>query len=117
MTFQTKIVPVHQLKGRALDWAATKVNVFWGEHDRMWNEDGTWDILPMSTDWSLGGPVIEANQIDLSYMGYRHWNAMMMDKSDTPTWSRGETALQAAIRAYVQASLGNQVEVPAELDE
>jgi hypothetical protein len=98
-------------------------------------EDVPWCNGPFhpSTDWSLGGPIIEREGILLRPI--RHpghgldglWLAMY-DDANTGTlvqwvkrvsWPRhyfeGPTPLIAAMRCYVASKLGESVEVPEEL--
>jgi hypothetical protein len=67
-----------------------------------------------STDWSIGGPLIERERIELD----------VQDRdADRPTWrayadgvggfrESGPTPLIAAMRAYVASKLCNEIELP-----
>lgn len=63
-----------------------------------------------SSDWAIGGPIIERVGIDLFYYG-RYWEA---DYHHLPDQSKAELAgnnlLLAAMRCYVQVVFGEQVE-------
>lgn len=66
-----------------------------------------------STDWAQGGPIISRERISIS-----HWTNVPIVHAYMPDsdWSSdGESALVAAMRAYVGPRLGNEVEVPDEL--
>jgi hypothetical protein len=72
---------------------------------------GPEDFAP-STDWTLGGPIIEREGIALYLYGDSQWNAHVGGKEST-----GPTPLIAAMRCYVASKLGAEVEVPDELTE
>jgi hypothetical protein len=67
------------------------------------DEDG--DFFEPSSKWSHGGPLIEREGIWLSKVG-PVWRANVGDMGMTYF---GETALQAAMRAYVAFKLGEEV--------
>ncbi|WP_025915485.1 phage protein NinX family protein [Herminiimonas sp. CN] len=114
-----------ELVGAALDWAVAKA---------LDTEPG-WDavnskavLLPYSTDWALSGPLIERE--DISFRKYHRpdsaahgtYYAMTCRKSGaTIVWHkdrsfRGPTPLIAAMRCYVASKLGDEVEIPEELN-
>jgi len=82
------------------------------------------NVLPYSTDWSCGGPIIEREQItlDLTDVLFDHVTDTAVHL-DTPEWwasrgdatGRGPTSLIAAMRCYVASRLGDTVEIPATL--
>ena len=103
-----------ELTGAALDWAVAKcegiglgprgsvVYYFEGE-PAMWQP---------STDWSQGGPIIEREGVSLEYSAQpEKWCACIMADQEV----YGPTALIAAMRCYVASKLGDEVEVPDEL--
>ena len=105
-----------ELQGVALDWAvATCEGLDYFEPD----------IGPMepeySTDWSLSGPIIERERIDVLGMVKGEagpWTACLRKKDEAPPWrhiTEGPTPLIAAMRCYVQSRLGDEVEIPEEL--
>jgi hypothetical protein len=57
--------------------------------------------------WSQGGPLIEEARIDLNWdvEGTGEWSASI----DPDILARGATALEAAMRAYVQKAFGPEV--------
>lgn len=79
-----------------------------------------------STDWSIGGPIIERERIALIYC-VGTWNAAthgfvdieggITSERQASDFCRGEasdapTPLIAAMRAYVAAKMGEEVELP-----
>ncbi len=71
-------------------------------------------------DWAQAGPVIEREKISLEHLygagdaGEDVWVATRMEG---PSFSeeQGPTALVAAMRCYVAACLGDEIEIPEEL--
>jgi len=74
-----------------------------------------------STDWSQGGPIIEREVISLiktSKSGF--WSAYFVRNTTVDYEKRqadADTPLVAAMRCYVASKLGDEVEIPAELQE
>lgn len=68
-----------------------------------------------STDWALGGPIIEREKIRLDCA----WNPGPWEGSckidGVTAWTEGPTPLIAAMRCYVASKLGDEVEIPKEL--
>jgi hypothetical protein len=66
-----------------------------------------------STDWQLGGPIIEREKIGTQpiYQGYvvSHWSAVQELGEGR---RNGPTPLIAAMRCYAASELGDEVEVP-----
>lgn len=81
----------------ALDWAVAKCV-------------GRGYPYPASTDWSVGGPIIEREIYCLQHLqmgeGYE-WVAVGVEVS-----AYGPTALVAAMRCYVASKLGDEVNIP-----
>lgn len=69
-----------------------------------------------STDWSLGGPIIEREKIGIDYYALPQttpvWLSVM---AGTTSNEEGPTPLIAAMRCLVSSELGDEVEVPDEL--
>ena len=120
-------VKTSELTGAALDWlvAHCEINVVAVHNtgtiyliDRPWKDRSRikW-IAPYtpSTSWAQGGPIIEREKIRLDCP----WNPGPWEgacKIDGTTgWVRGDTPLIAAMRCYVMAKLGDEVNVPEEL--
>jgi hypothetical protein len=98
-----------ELTGAALDWAVAKCEV----GDAINEID---DPHFYSTDWALAGPIIERENIliGLCYEG-EDWIATRI-KPPAASEARGPTMLIAAMRCYVASQLGDEVEVPNELE-
>jgi len=80
----------------------------------LWHGPGP---LPFSTDWRYGGPIIEREQIMLKPFISR-WEAFavgpdrIVERLSADGSSGGPTALVAAMRAFVTARFGAEVELP-----
>jgi hypothetical protein len=99
-----------ELTGAALTWAVDKsLNL-----NTPYNSGGQTGKVPLySTDWSQGGPIIEAWMIDVgTYRGA--WRAAR-HVGILPTYGYGPTPLIAAMRCYVASKLGDDVEIPEAL--
>ncbi len=112
----TVSVPVSELTGPALDWAVEKCEYIWDQANP----------APFSSDWRLGGPIIERELIAIepprSYqLGtgglviINEWVANVKGGSGRLIYQRGPTALVAAMRCRVASKLGSTVDIPAEL--
>ena len=107
-----------ELQGEALDWAVAKCEV----GDAINEID---DPHFYSTDWALAGPIIEREGIALDCLRtcfvIDSWVAaseMVREGDyDSPVIKfTGPTPLIAAMRCYVASKLGDEVEVPNELE-
>lgn len=108
------------LTGAALNWAVAKCE---GATEVWQIANGEWiiefkgvkdwfDQYEYSTDWRVGGPIIEREMIDLQPVMRLHtkdvyWRACGGFLSPTP--------LIAAMRCYVASQLGDEIELPKEL--
>lgn len=99
------------LSGAALDYAVAKAEgivesffLQFYEGDVEVNEPPEFHY---STDWALGGPIIEREKIALHFDGDSPWVAEC-------GWNRcnGATPLIAAMRYYVLSKLGDEVQIP-----
>ena len=116
----TGLTPVASLEGAALDWAVAKclpddtVRIYFEEEtgEKLFLDD--WEVpeFSPSTDWAQGGPIIERCCINVYYDGGGYWCATT-DSGDPPRF--GPTPLIAAMRCYVASEMGEEVEVPDEL--
>ena len=103
------------LIGPALDWAVAKCEgkVHGYKHQLV---DDCRDVIPYtpSVDWSQGGPIIERGNIDLISPTPSDplWQAMQWRFAHG---AKGPTPLIAAMRCFVAAHLGDEVDVPDEL--
>jgi len=74
--------------------------------------------LPYSQNWGFGGPIIEHELIDLYVSTRSGWQAIAQDGSDAgiPLFQEtGPTPLIAAMRVFVSSKLGDEIEIPEEL--
>lgn len=119
-------VKTSELEGTALNWAAAKANG-WIDYPSDSKEHGdTWHLdsseAPFgpimrksnwkpSTDWAIAGPIIEREGI---HIGKRldYWVSQIVNEC---SFMEGETPLIAAMRCYVTAKLGSEIEIPDEL--
>jgi len=128
-----------ELTGAALDWAVAK-SLNWAvmECEEVPGKipqtafliylDSSGPIGPNgrmyspSTNWERGGPIIEREEIGLKRNAPcstgREWEASpsITAKGAGGKWGYGPTPLIAAMRAYVASKLGNEVEIPEELE-
>jgi hypothetical protein len=124
-------ISTENLEGSALDWAVAKVmghkiaDNCYRDYIRIHlpnpKQSGYTMAFCPSTDWALGGAIIEREEISIhrnapSSKG-REWEAMgsITAKGAGYTWGYGATPLIAAMRCYVKAQLGDVVDVPNEL--
>ena len=111
----------------ALDWAVAKclnhqIAENYGAYIRIYLKQSGYTLtFCPSTDWALGGAIIEREEIGIhrnapSSKG-REWEAIgsITAKGAGYTWGYGSTPLVAAMRCYVKAKLGDVVDVPNEL--
>jgi hypothetical protein len=74
--------------------------------------------LMYDDDWSLAGPIIEREGMALNMEDTHEWRAAMWwddEDSKGDILMVGPTPLIAAMRCYVASKLGDEVEVPDEL--
>lgn len=110
-----------ELTGPALDWAVAKCEGYF-DIDMAVVRNGTtvvhyFDKWQPSTDWSLSGPIIEREKIELTHGscgGKFYWEAT---RYEPPAMceGRGPTPLIAAMRCFVSSKLGDEIEIPEEL--
>ena len=103
-----------ELTGAALDWA-----VFEAEHGKPYEFTNAYKP---STDWEQGGPILEMERIAV---GFLSWDP---DNKRAAIWEaehyeygkrsrrQGPTPLIAAMRCYVAVNLGDEIKVPAEVE-
>lgn len=119
-----------ELIGPPLEWAVAKCEGhhdyrFDGKHGRI----STGRHFDPTTDWSQGGPIIEREHIRWNEVGgqfyawtpdhewYDPLHEPMLDDLGV-SWRAvqyGPTLLVAAMRCYVTAKLGDEVNIPEEL--
>jgi len=116
-------IKTSELTGTALDWAVAKCEGY--EIVRMRGneitfldrtEDGALSErhINYSTDWAQGGSIIERIGITIEYAADpEKWCACIMADQEV----YGQTPLIAAMRCYVASKLGDEVEIPDELNK
>ena len=99
-------IKTSELIGSALDWAVAKCE---GRAN-----DGVWDEN-FSSNWLLGGPIIEREEIALEPMTHdEHGDGWLATRVEGPAicMEFGPTMLVAAMRCYVASKLGEEIETP-----
>ena len=119
-----------ELTGAQLDWAVAKaegIELYSGPRDSNPAYKANWvrrkhgDLFQPSTDWAQGGPIIEREGIVVDLRKEYGWIAArefwyLENKEDHDLCSTGETYLIAAMRCYVALKLGDEVDIPKELE-
>lgn len=101
------------LTRHALDWAVAKAEGVPVDLDGFVWEVGR-VVYAYSTDWSLGGPIIEREKLNIAYLGgtrLSRWAA----EDGQGAMAYGPTPLVAAMRCFATSRLGEEVDVPEEL--
>jgi hypothetical protein len=124
-------IKVAEASGQVLDWMVAMCEGFdsikRNPHvfDDAWIVRNTktekWEFLAdlnYSTSWSLGGPIMDREEIDTychesPKSGCGWWVAEIIGTKFTR--GRGTTRLVAAMRCYVMSKLGDEVEVPDDM--
>ena len=110
-------IKTNELSGVDLDWAVAKCEV--GEDISEIDDPHFY-----STDWAIGGPIIDGEGISVIYYGTFGRNGPWEASRNGDTHyidqypgdgTAGPTALIAAMRCYVASKLGDEVDVPEEL--
>lgn len=121
-----------ELTGAALDWAVAQcegVNVIicpgnvYPHLVRKHNANGSSINYVPSTEWTLGGPIIEERVIELTHWGMDDWKArdtnyqFLNTPQERPVFAEGygPTALIAAMRCFVASVKGEEIDIPKEL--
>ena len=116
------------LQGSALDWAVAKakrIELSHGCYNRLLVDGrmsaGQKMLAPYnpSTDWALGGPIIEREWLDITPWPNEsredmRWHCQQHDTANDFA-QYGPTPLIAAMRCFVASKLGEEVELPNEL--
>ena len=141
-----KTIKVSEAAGPVLDWLVAKCEGAFDLqrrecfHNRPWffymRDDDEPDIVrhtylneyEPSTDWAHGGPIIEREGVELlcnltateaarfSCGANADWQAFYRNRRRTEQRSFATTPLLAAMRCYVASVMGDEVEVPEELE-
>jgi len=118
-----------ELTGYTLDWAVSLItNPEWGTEHRMYNvtmEDKNYDrIFNPSGSWLHGGPIIERESLCVGRKQQCDTAYCPVNDPTVDCWARtpsgghlsyGPTPLIAAMRCYVRAKLGDEINIPEEL--
>ena len=106
------LIPAHKLNEEQLDWAVELIERDGVHHTVQGSDDPVLlgVIHKFSTDWAQGGPIVERERIELTYPDDECRAAMFFRL--IPVYSDGATPLVAAMRCYVTAKLGEEVEIP-----
>jgi hypothetical protein len=104
-------IKTSELKGAALDWAVAKCEGL---------KLGGLPYNP-SSNWKYGGPIIEREQIFVKPTAKlaKGWRTYQRDPAGNGICNSqyGPTPLIAAMRCYVASKLGDEVDVPDELND
>ena len=108
----------NELVGAALDWAVAKCEGYF-DSDMASVRDGVVDVFYFeswspSTDWAQGGAIIERERISVWARG-NEWAAETFIPNHEGREETGATPLVAAMRCYVASKLGDEVQLPEEL--
>lgn len=117
-----------ELTGAALDWAVAKAERLDCYVDMRGSRNGWATFVDLgehthirytpSEHWGFGGPIIEREEIALEPMTHdEHGDGWLATRIEGPAvcMEFGPTMLIAAMRCYVAACLGDEVDVPEEL--
>ncbi len=103
-----------ELKNAALDWAVAKC-----QDIHLTPHRGGWAYAAYSTNWAQGGPIIERERIAVEFLQWDDIDCVLpiwtSYKFGTDYEGQGPTTLIAAMRCYVSSKLGDDVEIPKEL--
>lgn len=80
----------------------------WGEGVGVWTP---------STNWAQGGPIIKREKIDICWDAADEYVLATKYLECEYASAAGPDPLTAAMRCYVASKLGDEVEVPAELED
>jgi hypothetical protein len=114
-----------ELTGAALDWAVAKaegIELSNGCYNRLLIDGrmsaGQKMLTPYnpSADWAQGGPIIERDIAKVERFSDALWEATAYTKDAQDIVQSGPTPLIAAMRCYVASKLGDEVEVPEEVN-
>ena len=111
-------VKTSELQGAALDWAVAKcegypMGIWYDEEEMPMIRDDEVPEWRPSTDWAQGGPIIEREEI--GFFQKHDEGYAQAAKPGAEFVRRGPTPLIAAMRCYVFAKLGDEINVPDEL--
>ena len=109
-----------ELTGAALDWAVAKAERLDCYVDMRGSRNGWATFVDLgehthirytpSEHWGFGGPIIEREKVTIEWTG-EDWMGYIRHDEEV----FGPTPLIAAMRCYVAACLGDEIELPEEL--
>ncbi len=106
-------IKAEELTGAALDWAVAKVEG--NDYLDICGNPAPAFALRYSSDWALGGPLLESHRVGLGYIGDK-WLATEGETNEGCGSSAcGPTQLIAGMRAIVIAEIGDHVDIPHQL--
>lgn len=120
-----------ELTGTALDWAVAtaeqasieigmRKQVLFDTHEDdapagvSEHDDTRWQVYNPSENWAQAGPIIERVGIEMFRNNEKSYWFTSPSRGPSGT---GETPLLAAMRGYVRSTLGDEVEIPEELQD
>jgi hypothetical protein len=121
-------IKTQDLTGPALAWAVATLSGYTNLHRRelrgyehpttvlaMDACNGWAEFSSLYLDWERCGPIIEREAISIRPIGNRTWEAEEWSRDGCQTFAEGPNPLVAAMRCYVASKMGDEVEVPEEL--
>lgn len=132
----TMMIKTAELKDRALDWAAGKasgleihISVSKKYGPAIFSETHG-DFYSPSIDWAQGGPIIERELMEFDFECRDSFGRPIecaptdtyrakcqADEANMSTCAKGPTHLIAAMRCYVASKLGDEIEIPDEINQ
>jgi hypothetical protein len=122
---KSEMAKIGDLTDSTLDWAVAKCEgknytdkildiEFSTISNQMWAAGGCSQTSNYSSNWNLGGPIIEREHIAIR--SWLHESKLFWWAWDeTGQGKTGQTPLIAAMRCYVASKLGQEVEIPEDL--
>ena len=95
------------LTGAALNWVVTHIN-YEINGDHIWATEE--EKCNYAEDWAQAGPIIEREGISVRKINGKWFGVM-----DDGRFEEGSTPLIAAMRCYVASKLGDDINIPKEL--
>lgn len=109
-------IKVSEAAGPVLDYMVAQcegVDVRWSAaHEQLLQVGYHYAVWQPHKNWAQGGPIIEREMITITPAEHAGWQAFAWPKHSA-TW--GDTPLEAAMRCYCFAKLGDEIDIPEEL--
>ena len=124
-----KTIKVSEATNLQLNWLVAKIEGFSPQIRlsdtgiSVWIDD--YNMSLYTERWAQGGPIIERELISLAQQQQHDWVASLSHAKEVAYTDgvarrfctmRGVTPLVAAMRCYVASKLGNEVDIPKELE-